>query len=232
MKLGIFSDIHGNIYAFEKIWKRLKKESCDLYFFLGDICGYYYQNEVIEILKDIKNLMSVMGNHDDMFLKAIEDDKIEKDYVKTYGKSCRILKKEIKSDNLKFLKNLPHKIIIDEYKMAIFHGSPWDYLDEYIYPTSSLERFYSLPYRFVLLGHTHYPMNIKARGVRIINPGSCGQPRDYNQPSYAMLELKSGVVEFKRVQYNTGLMIKDILKYKEKNFYLTEILKRTVGAYA
>jgi len=68
MKIGIFADIHGNIYAFENVWKELKKETCDHYLFLGDICGYYYyQNEIIEIIRSMKNLISIIGNHDDIF---------------------------------------------------------------------------------------------------------------------------------------------------------------------
>ena len=228
MKIGIFSDIHGNIYAFEKIWDKLKKESCDKYIFLGDICGYYYyQNEIIEILREIKNLTAIMGNNDDIFLKILKDGDIEKEYTEKYGKSYSILKENITPDNLIFLKKLPRKYIMTKYKIAAFHGSPWNYLNEYIYPTSLLDRFRDLPYRFILLGHTHYPMYKRMGNIYIINPGSCGQPRDYNQPIYATLDVPSGKIKFIRVEYNKKPLINDIIRHSEKNKYLINILKRT-----
>ncbi|MFH1318249.1 MAG: metallophosphoesterase family protein, partial [Candidatus Omnitrophota bacterium] len=127
---------------------------------------------------------------------------------------------------LNFLKNLPQKYSIEEFKLAVFHGSPWDYRDEYIYPTDSLVRFKDLPYEFIFLGHTHYAMDSSINHVRVINPGSCGQPRDLHQPSYATVDLKNRKVEIKRVQYNPKLLIKDIMKYDKDEPYLVRVLKR------
>ena len=96
MRLGIFSDIHGNIYAFDKVWEALKREACDLYLFLGDICGYYYHaNEVMNKLNSIEDLICVRGNHDQMFLDMLSDPILESDYRGLYGKSCSLLKKRI-----------------------------------------------------------------------------------------------------------------------------------------
>jgi putative phosphoesterase len=227
LKIGIFSDIHGNIYAFEKIWAALKKESCELYLFLGDICGYYYhQNEIIEMLKGINNLIAIRGNHDDLFLRILRDNKTEAEYTRHYGKSATILKGKINQDILKFLRKLPKKIVLPNKKIGIFHGSPWRYLDEYIYPTANLGRFGKLPYSYIFLGHTHYPMYKTVKGIKIINPGSCGQPRDSGKPSYATVDLDSGKVSLKRVSYNNSALIKDILRHSEKNKYLIEVLMR------
>lgn len=228
MKIGIFADIHGNIYAFEKIWGALKKESCDKYFFLGDICGYYYhQNEVIEILSCINNLIAVRGNHDDLFLRILENEKKEKEYTRQYGKSAKILKETINMDSLNFIRRLPKKQDLFNRTIGIFHGSPWGYLDEYIYPTDSLDRFGKLSYRYIFLGHTHYPMCKTLKGVKIINPGSCGQPRDSGNPSYAILDFDSGKVCFKSISYNSKPLIRDVLRHSEKNKYLIKVLKRS-----
>jgi len=227
MKIGIFADIHGNSYAFNKVWQALKEEACDLHCFLGDICGYYYhQNEVIDMLKAIGKLICVKGNHDQMFLTMIDDSKLEREYSSRYGKSGSLLKETITKENLQFLKNLPDHYVIEDYKIGIFHGSPWDYLNEYIYPTNSLERFKDLEYRAVFLGHTHYPMHQRLKNTQLINPGSCGQPRDMNLASYAIFDLDQGKVSFKRVNYDRQSLIGDIEKNKESNKYLIEVLKR------
>lgn len=227
MKIGIISDIHGNIYAFEKVWNALKKELCDIYFCLGDICGYYFnQNEIIEVLKEEKNLISILGNHDHIFLRMLKDAHIEEEYTKEHGKSCKLLKETIEADNLNYLEGLPQEKIIDEYKIALFHGNPWDHLNGYSYPTDSLSRYQGLPHNLILLGHTHYPMDKTIGNVRIVNPGACGQPRDFNSASYAVVNLENSKVDFKRVDYDTDSLIRDIKRRSEKNSYLTEVLLR------
>ena len=41
------------------------------------------------------------------------------------------------------------------------------------------------------MGHTHIPLIRRVGDILVLNPGSCGQPRDYNpMPSYAVVELQ------------------------------------------
>lgn len=228
MKIGLFADIHGNIYAFQKVWKALKNESCDRYFFLGDICGYYYhQNEIIEVLIGNRNIHCILGNHDDLFLRMQEDEQLEKRYTSKYGRSCELLKKRVTKESIRFLKGLAGKYIFAEERIAFFHGAPWNNLEGYVYPDDSLRRFEPLLYRWVILGHTHYPMNRKAGQVRVVNPGSSGQPRDGKDPSYALLDTETDTIEFKRVHYDCSPLIRDIKSNKESNAYLCNILKKT-----
>jgi predicted phosphodiesterase len=227
MRIGIFSDAHGNIYAFEKIWSLLKAETADIYFFLGDVCGYYYhQNEIIDILKDCKGLICVKGNHDDIFLKILNDPQAEQIYTQKYGQSLRLFKDNINSNNLEFLKGLPQQYVDPDLRIAIFHGSPFDNLNGYIYPDDNSEEFRKLDYKYVLLGHTHYPMQKQIGKLKIINPGSCGQPRDFYHPSFAILDYESGKVSFRRADYDRRLLIKDLMKNCESNKYLFDVLER------
>ena len=56
MKLCVFSDIHGNMDAFNKMIEA-EKNNVDGYIFLGDIFGYFYeQSEIIDKLRSIKNI--------------------------------------------------------------------------------------------------------------------------------------------------------------------------------
>ena len=227
MRIGILADIHGNIFAFEKVIKSLKKEELDMYIFSGDICGYYYyQDEIIDVLRGMENLKCIAGNHDRFFLETLKDPSLAIAYEEEHGKSLSLLKDKIKEDNLSFIKGLSDKWVSDEYGIAVFHGSPWDHLNEYIYPDSSFEKFEDLPYRYIILGHTHHPMDVSVGGVRVINPGSCGQPRDYNEPSYAVLDTERDLVEIRRIKYDVDLMIKEVMRRKEKNPLLVEVLQR------
>ena len=227
MKIGIFSDIHGNIYAFEKVYKKLIAEKCDQYIFCGDICGYYYaQNDIVEMLSGFKNLISVVGNHDRKFLECLSDEELLHDYSRKYGKSFIELKENISMDSLRFLESLPEKYIDESHSFAVFHGSPWNNLNEYIYPTDSIDKFSQLPYSYVILGHTHYPLDKSINDVQIINSGSCGQPRDCSDPSYAILDLVSSKVEIKRVTYSPRALIRDVKHHNEKNPYLIDVLQK------
>ncbi|MDD5063435.1 MAG: metallophosphoesterase family protein [Phycisphaerae bacterium] len=227
MRIGVFADVHGNGYAFEKVLASLKKEKADLYVFCGDICGYYYyQNEIIKIMREMENLICVAGNHDAMFLRMLQDQALEDEYEELYGKSSRLLRSSINKENLEFIKGMPDQYIFEDYKVAVFHGSPWDHMNEYVYPSSCLKRFKELGYAYVILGHTHYAMDKLADDVRIINPGSCGQPRDSRDPSYAIVDLEKKTVHIKRVQYDRSLMMRDVLKHQDKNAYLAAVLER------
>ena len=230
MKIGIFSDIHGNIYAFEKIYRELIKESCDLHLFLGDICGYYYRSkEVMDLLLEIPHLEAIAGNHDDLFLKSLEDIDIMRKYTETYGLSFEIFKEHLTPPHLDFLKRLPGEFHLREEGLAAFHGSPWNPLREYIYPDSAMEKFESLPFNVVFLGHTHYPMDIGLKKIRVINPGSAGQPRDGGWPTYALYETRTCQLDIKPVPYNVNALVHEIRQRGNENAYLIQVLQRIKG---
>ena len=227
MRIGVFADIHGNRYSFEGIIKALKEEACERYFFAGDVCGYYYhQNEIIDALRGDKTISCVLGNHDALFLRMRQDKRLLEDYSAQYGNSCRFLLDTITGDNLAFLQALPRHILMPEAGLGVFHGSPWDELNEYIYPADDLARFRKLSYKFVVLGHTHYAMDRMAGSVRVVNPGSSGQPRDGKEPGYAVIDTQKNTVELKEVPYDHACLARDIKERAETNPYLWEILER------
>ncbi len=230
MKLGIFADIHGNWLSFKNIYCELKKEKCDLHLFLGDICGYYYrQNEIMDMLKDIPHLVTIAGNHDALFLKSLADEKVMRNYTGKYGRSFQFLKETIRPAHLDFLRNLPKEFHLETEGIAAFHGSPWDPIEEYIYPDSPMERFSKLPFKLVFLGHTHHPMDIKLQDIRVINPGSAGQPRNGGWPTYALYDTRSQELRIKPVHYNVNELIDEIKKRKDENPYLIQVLHRIKG---
>jgi predicted phosphodiesterase len=230
MKIGILSDIHGNIYSFERIYRQLIKERCDLHLFLGDICGYYYrQQEVMTLLLELPHLQALAGNHDRLFLESLEDTDVMNKYTGTYGLSFKIFKETITPDHLAFLKRLPGEYYLKEEGIAAFHGSPWNPLREYIYPDSPMERFESLPFKAVFLGHTHYPMDIKLKSIRVVNPGSAGQPRDGGWPSYALYDTCTHRLDIKAVPYNVNALVQEIKERGHENAYLIQVLHRIKG---
>src|SRR4030043_888185 len=61
----LFTDIHGNMEAFQAVLKFVQKKRIDHYLCLGDLVGYGASpNEVIQKLLTLKPLSLVRGNHD------------------------------------------------------------------------------------------------------------------------------------------------------------------------
>ncbi|MDF1876193.1 metallophosphoesterase family protein [Sulfurimonas sp. SAG-AH-194-I05] len=224
MKLIVFSDIHGNIYSLEKAVKLMEEYKPDQYLFLGDMAGYYYyQNKCIELLKTLSNLISIKGNHDDLFLKSISDGKLLKKLDNRYGKSYSMLKNNITDLSLEYLNNMQDYEKNNIYEA--YHGSPNNYYLEYIYPDNKDLALGDSHAPYMFLGHTHYLMNKYINGVRVINPGSIGQPRDLNKPSFSVIDTTDGKVEFVRYTYNKKELVNNILLNNDKS-YLTTILQR------
>ncbi len=230
MRICIFGDVHGNRYALDAVWDSMKGEGCDFHVFLGDVSGYYcYDDDTIDFFRQEESVVSIMGNHDDMLLQSLEDSKVEAEYAEKYGLSHRYLKESISPENIGYLRSLPSSRTIGEHDLAFFHGSPWDALNEYVYPDSDMRRFDGLPFKAVFLGHTHYPMDIRRRGIRILNPGSAGQPRDKKWASYGVYDLRNESFDIKRVAFDRESLIKDVRTKNERNPYLIDVLERISG---
>lgn len=223
MKLALLADIHGNAPALEAVLHYLKSDEVDTILCAGDMLGYYpFANEVIDHLRRL-NSIAILGNHEKYLLelntispKMKEDYRLEEIY------------NTISGDNFSWIRNLPEKLelIFDGMRIILCHGSPWRY-NEYIYPDSkNWGRFSKLGVDGVIMGHTHIPLIKKVGNVLLINPGSCGQPRDY-QPGacYAVFDTQTKEVVFNRVSYDIDSLV-DVLRRMRYPLYLIEILTR------
>ncbi|MBM7573692.1 metallophosphoesterase family protein [Aquibacillus albus] len=229
MKIAIFSDIHGNKYSFLKALESMRSKNVQQYLFCGDICGYYYhQNEIIDIFRQIDNLKCILGNHDKMFLNIMDGKFKKSHYSSKYGKSLEKLAVSISEENLNFLRNLEseYSFIIDDLKIEMVHGTPWDNLNEYCYPDSDFSRYEHLEYDYIFQGHTHYRMYKKINDLMIVNPGSIGQPRDGKLPSYVLLDTSTKKLEFISIKYDIEELIYEINENNDPD-YLIEVLKRS-----
>lgn len=204
MRICLFSDVHGNMDAFDKMFSA-ERHNVDIFIFAGDIFGYFYsQKEIIEKMQIIDNLIAIRGNHDDYFLNV--DDR--RDLVERYGSSYELhLPKEME----KYLRELPNsrELELDSKKIGIFHGGPDDHLEQRIYPDIA-RSVQDNKYDFIIIGHTHYRFVQRNGSLTIINPGSLGQPRDGKGFSYSILDTKSEDVIFKTVPVDTEKLLAEV----------------------
>lgn len=228
MRICVFSDIHGNGPAFRVAYDMIISEKADLNIFLGDLCGYYFdQKEIFFMLQTIPNLIALKGNHDLIFLRIInKDEELRQAYLKKYGNSMENLLTQDTGELNQWLSGLPESYIHANSGLAFYHGSPWDSLDGYVYPDSSLEKFLDYPDSLFILGHTHYPMIRTIDDKLIVNPGSLGQPRNGSWPTYAVIDYPSNKVIFREVSYNKSELSEQIDKLDGSNEYLKKVLYR------
>lgn len=226
MKICIFSDIHGNGPAFFSAYSKILAENADLNIFLGDLCGYYYdQIKILSALFKIPNLISIKGNHEHMYLKIASGSQgLLSEYTLKYGHSMKNLCEHDNGDLVKWSAALSYSYHDPEGRFSCFHGSPTDHIEGYVYPDSPLEDFNHVLEPFVFLGHTHYKMKRCYGSTKFINPGSLGQPRGGGWPTYALVDVSSGIVDFREVKYNKDELIKKIDNMGDNNHYLKRIL--------
>lgn len=215
MRIIVLSDIHANLAALERVLADLP--SYDELYCLGDIVGYGPDpNEVIETLQTHRPTIVLAGNHDYAVVTGNASG-----FVDYAVKAIQWTRSQLSKNNLDYLKALApsarHKA--QGIEIAMFHGSPRDPLNEYVFPgtqSSLLKRLLELSKAELLLqGHTHVPMSFRDRDALLLNPGSIGQPRDGDtRASYIVLEMERDKMAHKirRVQYEIDRTAKSILE--------------------
>jgi putative phosphoesterase len=229
MKYVLFSDIHGNSYAFEAMMKKLAGEKIEGYFFCGDIADYYYHTiENIKKIKQLPNFYAVRGNHDALLLDAFGSDEKKHFAIRQYGNAYRYLNGEVAD----YIKPLPESMTVKiaGCNIMLIHGSPENHLNGRIYPDTPMDTE-TLNCDYLFLGHTHYQMIRVLKNCKIVNPGSLGQPRDGKGFSYYMIDFSTGKIEAQRVSFDLSPLFSEISVKDSENKYLFEVLKRNGGEF-
>jgi putative phosphoesterase len=237
VRLGILSDAHGNLDAFEACLTAMGP--VDLLLFGGDLLGYYFDGP--KILRRLRTLNAVClaGNHDLYFLShlgralpvALTVPPADA-YRKRYGPSLELAAQELSAEEIDFLAQLPcdRTLELDGHRIRLVHGSPWRPADEYVYPDfASFERFAQLEDELVIMGHTHRPLIRKGGRTTLLNVGSCGQPRDGDpRACFAIVELTPGGLHCRveRVAYDRAPLLERCRALAPEAPLLVELLLR------
>lgn len=232
MRIIIFSDIHGNQYAFNTFLDKIKNESYDLLVFCGDVFGYYYgQNEIIEKLSLLPKIIAVKGNHDVYALNLYKDSNETDFYVEKYGRTYENIRNKIKKSSIDYIHNLPSTVLTKwcDKKVLICHGTPELPLEGRLYPEDEIPESAIDSYKkydYIILGHTHFKMVKQIGNTKIINAGSLGQPRDGSGFGYIELKLPEEHINFINITFDKQSLINEIVEKDNGSIKLIELLCR------
>ncbi len=198
MRVAVLSDVHGNLPALEAVLADVG--SIDALLCCGDLVGYY--PDVCEVVERLRALgaRTVRGNHELMATGRLPVPPERAAYYRIDW-----ARRVLSGEQLTWLATLPSALELAEDGLVIEvrHASPWDE-ETYLYRDSPALAGVTLPEgRWLFLGHTHHPMRVQVGAGVIVNPGSVGQPRDWNpQAAYGVLDTARGRWEQRRVAYD------------------------------
>lgn len=237
MRIAVLSDIHANYEALSAVLQVLEGESIDNYYCLGDTVGYGGSpNECCDIIRKI-SVHTILGNHD----AAVAGRMDYSYYYEAARQALDTHAQMISEENMKWLRDLPYKVPLDELGVHLCHGSPVR-LEEFEYIFAPEQARECLPLfgelgHITLIGHSHLckvfaltpttveelaPVDFTLEPDRkyIVSIGSVGQPRDYdNRASFIIFDTESKHFEFRRVEYDIETSADKVLRARlERNF--------------
>jgi putative phosphoesterase len=195
VKLGLISDVHGDIRALRLAWAHLKERKADRVVCAGDLVGYGpHPDEVVSFLIE-HEVESVRGNHDRWALARPPGAPDE------FGGGAP------SPDTLNFLNGLPkHLLVADGPRVcAIVHGSPrsdMEFVMPRTHPPAALRRdLETLGVGVLVVGHTHVPMWYRCDRGLFVNPGSLiSLPVVRSSRTFALVDLETLTVAFHHVR--------------------------------
>lgn len=222
MRFALISDIHANLHALDVVLADIEgRGDVDATYHLGDLVGYSaFPNEVIARLRE-RGISGIAGNY---------DSTVATDYKHCGCKSESPRQEElahisyaftrgaVSAENKRWLGSLPFSLDLRPLgghlagpRLVLVHGTPtlntlyWteDRSDDFCLTMAGVVGLKAGD--AIAFGHTHKPWHREVEGMRFINTGSVGRPKDGDpRAGYVRLTLGSGEarVEHVRVAYD------------------------------
>lgn len=235
MKILVLSDIHGNADALRAVLDAAARAGAERILNAGDMVGYYHNPaEVLSLLADWP-MDSVRGNHEDMIARALRDPATLDHCTGRYGHGLARALETLRPEQIDWLLALPvaRRVTLGGLSILLAHGTPGD-TDAYLYPDAAEDHLSMVEQEcdprpdLLILGHTHYQHIWNRPTLRIVNPGSVGQPRDRRPgAAWALLDTKTGTVDLRREAYDSLPTATEARRLDPGLPYLWTVLERT-----
>lgn len=226
-RIGVISDIHGNLHALQATLDALRELKVDRIVCCGDLVGYgAHPNEVIDLIRS-ENIPIIAGNHDHAALLMTDIS-----YFNQVAKEAVLwTKKVLTEENAQFLREAPLSIQDKENGIYYVHASPkdpgdWNYI---ITMGDARMNFHYFDEKVCFVGHSHQPfiienndgslhcstrpdIEVKDNARYLVNVGSVGQPRDRkSKPCFVVYDVAQRSIEIRRTSYDLAAAQKAII---------------------
>lgn len=222
MRIALLSDVHGNLPALQAVLAELDTaDRHDAVYHLGDLVGYApWPDDVVALIRE-RGIAGVAGNYDSTVATGYahcgcryEDPRQEALAHESYAWTLANTSDATRA----WLGGLPFRMEVRPEgghqagpTLHLVHGNPvlntvyWneDRSDDFCLKMAA--RLSAGPGDLVAFGHTHKPWHRVVEGIRFVNTGSVGRPKDGDwRAGYVSLSFGADGVDvaFRRVEYD------------------------------
>ena len=219
--VAVITDIHANLPALEAALDRIDELGIEQIYCGGDLVGYGpHPNEVVAQIAE-REIPTIYGNYDYAIARDLDDCGCA--YITPHDRelgqrSVIWTLAHTDAGSKAFMRELPFdlRFRVGATDVHLVHGSPRK-VNEYLFedkPASLYERLAAAETGQVLVfGHTHKPWVHSYAGVRFVNCGSVGKPKDGDpRGAFAILTATgAGVdVRIERVEYDAAAVAREV----------------------
>ena len=219
--VAVITDIHGNLPALQAALARIDELDITRIYCGGDLVGYGpHPNEVCALIQE-REIPTIYGNYDYAIARDLDDCGCA--YVTQHDRdlgqqSVAWTLQHTDEASKDFMRRLPFdlRFTVGERAVHLVHGSPRK-VNEYLFedkPARLYERLAAAEDAHALVfGHTHKPWIRDHGGVRFINCGSVGKPKDGDpRGAFAVLaaEPEGVAARIDRVAYDAHAVAAEV----------------------
>lgn len=181
MNIGIISDIHSNLAALDAAICELTSRGCERIICAGDIIGIGPEpDKTVGRLRQIPNLVAVVGNHDKYFTRGLPSgfpnpEQMERDEYEQHLWQ----QSQLSAESAEFLRSLPEAVWtkIDGARIYIAHYAMSDgYLPVHPADGEWLSEVFPADADVAVYGHDHCRSIVRHHRRLYVNPGALGCP--------------------------------------------------------
>ena len=222
MKYALISDVHSNLPALEAVLEDIDgKDDVDAVYHLGDLVGYApWPNEVVALIRG-RRIPGIAGNYDSTVATDYDHCGCKADTPRQEELSHESYEwtlEHVSDETKRFLGELPFRIDLrprgghkSKPEVVLVHGTPT--LNTLYWTEDRPDSFCKKMAKsaglkegdLIAFGHTHKPWTREVEGIRFVNTGSVGKPKDGDpRACYVFIEDRNDrfSVEFVRVEYD------------------------------
>ena len=222
MRVGLISDIHGNVLALDAVLTELERDPVDGIVCLGDVAVGPQPRKALARVREL-GCPVIMGNWDAWFLEPTPAD--EDEVAIRLTEIAAFWADELTEEDRAFMRSFVPRLELPlgGLETALcFHGSPHSY-DAQIFATTPDAELAGLlggdRAEVMIGGHTHIQMLRRYEHALIVNPGSVGLPFNDWWPKririapwaeYAVLSYGSGRlgVDLRRTAFDVDSLLR------------------------